>query len=128
MQDRNAAAAYRRALAKRGETVILQRISGQAPNVFTFSAEVTALVENVMDDRSAVARTGYEMSEPGAITQSGRFFIVMADDLAKKRFPLPLQKNDRIVIKATSERLNIERVDAGKRRVAGAIELFASGV
>ena len=53
--------------------------------------------------------------------------IVMAGDLASKRFPLPLKKNDKIILES-GEELNVIEVDANKRAVAGAIELKASGV
>ena len=52
----------------------------------------------------------------------------MATDLANARFPLPVRKNDRIIIVDTGDELNVVDVDGFKRAVAGAIERKAAGV
>ncbi len=52
----------------------------------------------------------------------------MIEDLAQARFPLPVQKNDNIILSSTGEKLNVTRVDMQKRAFAGAIELAAAGV
>ncbi|MEJ0093403.1 MAG: hypothetical protein WDN46_08190 [Methylocella sp.] len=124
----SAQAAHRRGIAQRGEEVIFQRISGVAPRTVTFSAVVSAMVANYQPDGQDPARAGYGASQPGSITQGDRQVIVMIEDLAQARFPLPVQKNDNIILSSTGEKLNVTRVDMQKRAFAGAIELGAAGV
>ena len=89
------------------------------------SATVTALVRNYLQDGSAASQAGVSASAPGAVTLGDRFFLVMADELAAKSFPLPLRKGDKLSHADTGEILTIARVDAGKRAIAGAIEGYA---
>lgn len=122
----NAAAMHRRAIAKTGQTIELQRITGAAPHTSLVTAEVTATVRNVDADTTSPSRDGYSSSQLGGITQGAREIIVLADDLAAANFPLPVRKNDRVIL-ASGIRLNVIQVDAEKRAIAGAIELLASG-
>jgi hypothetical protein len=126
--DPNAQAAYRRARDKVGIEVTFVRQFGAAPKAKTFSAKVTAVVRNYTPDGASVGRTDSSSSKQGAITQGDREIIVLAEDLATKRFPLPVKKNDKVVLVDTGEQLNIVAVDALKRAMAGAIECKASGV
>ncbi|QXX74241.1 hypothetical protein [Methylovirgula sp. HY1] len=126
--DPSAEAGHRRAFAKRGIRITVERISGMSPATVSFFAEVTALVQNYTPDGAAASRTGYGAGAPGGISQGDRTIIVMATDLAERRFPLPLAKNDRITLVTTGERLNVVKVDPDKRAMAGAIELTAAGV
>lgn len=132
--DPNALAGYRRAFLKRGQTVLVRRVSGAAPNSATFDARVTAIVMDY------VPKSPVDNLQPeGAVTLGSRNVIVIADDLAQANFPLPVIKNDKIVInaveaqlgggsKAGDEELNIINVDPNKRGVAGAIDIVAEGV
>lgn len=122
-------AAYGRAFARTGIAVEIKRITGFAPNPTAINtASVQAIVRDYQPDTSQVAEMGMAATKMGAITESDRLVIVMATDLANQRFPLPLRKNDKVVILSTGDELNIVDVDAYKRAAAGAIELKAAGV
>ena len=126
--DPGAAAGYERAIARRGRSVTIQRVNGVAPRTAMVSATVTALVQDDSDDVRETSRTGYGSSEPGSISQGQRMIIVLARDLVAQRFPLPLQKNDKVILSGSTEKLNVNDVDDEKRRFGGAIEIKASGV
>jgi hypothetical protein len=119
--------AYRRSIQRTGELVTFRRISGTAPRTVSFEAEVSANVQSYSPDTVEPSEAGYPSSQLGGITQSDRKVIVIAEDLAAKRFPLPPQKNDKIVL-ANGEVLNVTGVDEHKRQLAGAIELTAAGI
>lgn len=131
----NAVAAYRRAIAARGDQrVIVRRISGAAPNTARTDAKVGAIVMDYLPKTPVGGDAA-----AAAITLGARTVIVIAADLRAARFPLPLLKNDKIVLNpdaaqlgngtaAGDEELNIMSVDANKRGVAGAIEIAAEGV
>lgn len=124
-------AAYARAFARLGVavSVTFKRATGFAPGaVTTQTATVMAVVRDYNPDTTSVAQTGYAATKIGAITEGDRVIIVMATDLANAAFPLPLKKNDKIIIVDTGDELNIVDVDAYKRAAAGAIELKAAGV
>ena len=122
-------AAYERALLKTGVQIIVKRVTGFAPNpTATVSATVMASVKDYQPDTTAPAQEGYAATKVGAITQGDRQVIVMATDLAAQRFPLPIKKNDRIILVDSGDELNVVAVDAGKRNNAGAIELKAASV
>jgi hypothetical protein len=124
----SAVAAYRRAIAARGEDIVVERISGQSPNTVSFTASVQGIVMDATPDTLAPRRTGIPSGDPGGMMQTDRMVILIASDLAEKRFPLPLRKNDRITLSSTGEKTNITAVDAGKRRLAGAIEAKVAGI
>lgn len=127
--DPNMVAAYGRALARAGLQVTIKRVTGFAPNpVVELSVTVQAIVRDYQPDTSEPSEMGYAPSKVGGITQGDRLVIVMASDLATARFPLPLMKNDKIIIVSTGDELNVVDVDAFKRVAAGAIELKAAGV
>jgi hypothetical protein len=119
--------AWRRAMARRGRMVRIQRLNGAAPRAATFSADVLAIVMGDEDDVRASARTGFDASKPGAITENLRTVSVLEDDLIAKRFPLPLRKGDRVVLIGKPDKLTVENVDDEKGRIGGVIELKASG-
>jgi hypothetical protein len=127
--DPSAVAAYRTALAVAGVAVTVQRVAGVTPNVTTFAAAaVTAVVRLVVSDANAVSHAGLSASMMGAIDQADRLVILLADDLAVAGFPLPVANGDQIVLPESTEILNVTRVDPYKRALAGAIELYATGV
>src|ERR1700676_1342592 len=124
-------AAYRRAFARLGLaiSVTFKRETGFAPNpVTTVTANVTAIVRDYAPDPTSPRQEGYPSTRMGAITEGDRMVIVMASDLQAAGFPLPIRKNDRVVIVDTGDELNIVDVDAYKRATAGAIELKAASV
>ncbi len=123
----NAAAGYRRALAKRGIPVTVTRINGVSPNAVTVTAQVSAVVIDYTPDTTTVEQTGYSASKVGALTQGDRLVILMGDDLQAQGFPLPMRKHDRITL-PTQDVLDVVEVDPFKRGVAGAIELKAAGI
>jgi hypothetical protein len=140
--DPAAVAAYRRALARRGRWVIIRRVSGQAPAATTTDAVVLAIVDDYVTEASVMP-----VKREGSITQGGRKVIVLADDLSAQRFPLPIVKNDKMILLDDqqsfqgqkprvvpggktvweADALNLENPDPSKRAVAGAIELLAVG-
>jgi hypothetical protein len=143
MIDDNAAAGYERAIDRRGKPVIVVRESGVAPNVQVFKAAIRAIVTDYKPE-SPIGETKPE----GAITEGARSVIVLAHHLREKKFPLPLQKNDKVILldeeqtdpsqKAEAqpdgtalyqiETLNVMSADPYTRAIAGAIELMAEGV
>lgn len=134
MVDQNALAGYRRALARAGgQTITFRRVSGQAPNVATFDATVTAIFRDYVPTTPVGAST-----RNAAITEGLHEFIVLECDLVDARFPVPLRKNDRILLgyddgswsgfPEPGVLFNITEVDYGKRIFAGAIEGRAVGV
>jgi alkylhydroperoxidase/carboxymuconolactone decarboxylase family protein YurZ len=128
MVDRAMEAAYRRGLARKGELVTVKRLSGTAPRTVFFSAEnILAAVENYTPDTAQPSESGYGASQPGGLPETDRRLIFMASDLAKARFPLPLQKHDKIVL-ANGELLDVTGVDDHQRQLAGAIVVTAAGV
>jgi hypothetical protein len=125
MIDTNALEGYRRAIARRGESVTFQRITGQAPNVTVLPAGGGATVQAIVTHYQPTSPIG-GFAGPDAITEGDRSIIVLSDDLTAAGFPLPLQKNDKVVVQG--ELMNIERVDPSTRGIAGAWELVALGV
>lgn len=126
--DPSAQAFTRLGIYRVGIPVTFERVVGYAPNATTIAAAVTAVARKYQLDTVTVAETGISASKPGAIRQGDREVLVMADDLAAAGFPLPVLKSDRIVVTATGDTLNILKVDAYKRAMAGCIEIEASGV
>jgi hypothetical protein len=122
--DPNAIQAYRRAIARRGESVTFQRITGQAPNVTILpppnGATVQAIVMNYQVQPDVM-----RVDPEGGVTLGDRQIIVLADDLTAAGFPLPLRKNDKAIVQG--EVLNVETLDPSKRGIAGAIEVHAKG-
>jgi hypothetical protein len=127
MVDAAMQAAYRNAIGLTGELVTFQRISGTAPRTVMFSAQVMANVQAYTPDTVEPSEAGYSSAQPGGITQTDRKVIFIAEDLAAKRFPLPVQKNDKIAL-ANGEKLNVTGVDAHQKQVAGAIVVTAAGI
>lgn len=125
--DPAAVRAYEDALARVGRLVTIQRISGTAPRTVIFSASVRAVVSGMGDATQPPSRTGYGESGVGAVTQTSRTAILLGCELVDARFPLPVRKNDKLLLDG-GDKLNVIAVDAEKRSVAGAIELTLAGV
>jgi hypothetical protein len=129
VSDRNVVASYRRAIARAGVAVSFERYAGQPPNrVLAFSSNVSAIVRDYAPDGASVDRTGYGPGRVGAITEGDRMVIVLAADLAAQKFPLPIEKHDKVRRLDNGDLLDITEVDPFKRAIAGAIELKAAGV
>lgn len=126
--NNNMQAAHRRAINTFGQSITVQRLSGEAPNVTAVSAVVQAIVKTATPDTTAPGEQGYSSSALGGITQTDRMILVMATDLANASFPVPVQKNDKVILSTTGEKLDVTRVDGEKRSQAGAIELWAAAV
>ncbi len=142
MTNPNAVAGYKRAMAIRGRWVILRRVTGQAPNAATFDATVNAIVTDYKTEAPVMA-----VKREGAITQGGRNIIILTDDLTAARFPLPVKKNDKLILLEDQaqgagqvaivladgrtvyegDQLNVTDPDPSKRRVAGAEDFMAVG-
>lgn len=124
--DQNILAGYRRAIERRGQPVIVRRINGDAPNAASFDARVHAIVMDY------VPKTPVADEKPeGGITLGGRNVIVLEGDLRDKRFPLPVIKNDKVILlgrDGAGEELNIIELDPNRRRIAGAVDIVAEGV
>jgi len=128
MIDPGAQALTASGVRRSGVSVAFQRRTGFAPNVVVVAANVIAIIQTVQADSSAPDEGSMPASKTGSIKEDQRFVIVMAADLTNAGFPLPLRANDKIVVTDTGELLNIDRIDAYKRAMAGAIEIYASGV
>jgi hypothetical protein len=126
IRDRVIMAAYSRAIARRPEQVTIERLTGDAPNVTSQSANVAAVVRNVSADST---NEGVEGSvSPGGIPQNGVEIIVLAADLEATSFPMPVEEYDRVTLSSTGARLTVVNVDTHARALAGAIVLRAAGV
>ncbi len=126
--DPGIVAGYRRAMVRRGFAATIQRINGEAPRTALVSAEAIPVV--VLDERAdptAGTGTGYGSGDVGGLPQQSRTMLVMVADLEAARFPLPLAKNDRVLLTESGELLNITDVDAEKRALGGCIELKVAG-
>ena len=119
--------AHLRQIAKRGVPITFRRVSGSAPTTTVIEKKVNAVVSTMSPDYMSTSQTGYSSSQTGAMEQNARRIIVMASDLRGAGFPLPIRKNDGVILD-TGERLNITSVDAETRAVAGAIDVIAAGV
>lgn len=126
LPDQNARAAYRRALSRAGQSVTVQRWTGQAPNRTVTQATVKAFVRDYTANSGAVGRTDFGESKQGAITQTERHVILLGEDLYEQSFPLPVAKDDKVVVQG--ETMNVDMVDPNTRVFAGAIDLTVSGV
>lgn len=126
--NRSAENFTRRGILKVGVPVTFQRLTGYAPNVTLVEAVVTAKVTNVTADTAAETDAGISSSETGNISQDDRLILVMAADLAAAGFSLPVAKGDKVIIDGVAaDDLTVIRVDAYKRAMAGAIEVFVAG-
>jgi hypothetical protein len=143
MIDDSAVAGYERGIERRGKPVLVVRESGIAPSVEVFKAQVKAIVTDYKPE-SPIGETKPE----GGITMGARSVIVLAHHLREKKFPLPLQKNDKVILLDEEqtdpsqqaeaqqdgttlyqiETLNVASTDPYTRAIAGAIELMAEGV
>ena len=128
MADQNAIAAYRRMLARTGQAVTFRRVKGQAPNVTYQDAKVPALFRAYQP--TIPIGTAVHSAD---ISEGLRQFIVLDADLVTAGFPVPVQKNDKILVgdpaqPAQVEAYNITEVDYGTRVFAGAVEGKAVGV
>ncbi len=116
-----------RAMMKRGESIVISRYPFTTPTT-AISASINAIIRNYAPDSGAASRQGYGSGDLGGVTQGDRSIIVMVADLQAQAWPLPVQKDDKILILSNNELCNVTRVDASKRAIAGAIELEAAGV
>jgi hypothetical protein len=122
MTDASAQAGLRTMIAAIGQIVTFQRIIGVAPKVTVISVSIGARVRGYAPETMQVAETGYASSQGGAISQTDRKVVVVADDLAAAGFPMPPRKNDKIIL-ADGTKGNVTQVDAHKRSFTGGIEL-----
>lgn len=101
---------YRDMMEEVGENVFVRRYFGTGVNRNKFEVKVLARI------------VGYSPQElVGTIVQGDQKLIVLVDDLEIYQFPLPLIKNDKVVVRG--KELNIEAVDGNTRRIDG--ELIA---
>lgn len=121
--DANALAGYRRAIARRGQWVIVRRIAGDAPSAATFDACVRAIVMDYVPKEPVS-----DLKPEGGVTLGARNIILIEKDLRDKHFPLPVGKNDKVVLLGADEELNIMALDPNRRGIAGAVDIVAQGV
>ena len=126
--DPGLASSSMRAIRRVGQSVTFERITGFAPNVATISVTVLAAFRGKAPDTVEPRASGYGASQPGGLSETERELLVMVSDLTAVGFPLPLQRGDKITIASTGERLSVLRFDAGRRAIAGVIEITAAGV
>ena len=127
MVDLSAQSALRNMIAQIGESVTFQRIVGFAPNVTITQVTINARVRGYGPDRTAPSQEGYSASQEGAITQTDRIVIVVAADLAAAGFPMPVKKNDKVIL-ADGTKANVELVDPHQRSTSGGIVMRVSEV
>ena len=127
MVDVSAQSALRNMIAQIGESVTFQRISGVAPNATVLSVEIMARVRGYSPESAEVSQTGYAAAQAGSITQTDRKVIVVAADLAAAGFPLPVLKNDKVIL-ADNTKSNVTMIDAHKRSFSGGIELTVAEI
>lgn len=119
-------AVARRAIARRAQTVTIERLSGVAPNVTSVSATVIASVTEV---KAAPGFTDLDGKVPrGNVPQSRFEIVLLAPDLEAASFPMPPAKFDRVTLSSTGTKLTVDEVDAHKGAVGGLIYLCATGV
>lgn len=121
MSDPVIVAAYRANMGYRGQPVTFRRVTGEAPIISTFDAIVTAIVKSYVPTSATGA-----FAHDADVSRGNRMVIVLSDDLADKRFPLPVVKNDKIFV--GDNEFTVISVDANKRYPAGALEIEALGV
>jgi hypothetical protein len=104
-------ASYREALAVVGETVTVRRYTGIGPGRVWFEADALARVSD------------YEPHElVGSVQQGDRKVIILAQDLERKQFPLPVTTNDRLLVRG--KELAIMLCDDSSRRVGGVLVAY----
>jgi hypothetical protein len=128
MINPSAAAFLEQAIEETGVEITLTRVFGFAPTASTFSVNLKAKVALVQPDAGAAAREHVEMSAPGAVTENSRVVILAERHLRGTRFPLPIQKGDKVLLPATSELFDVARVDPYLRAIAGGVTLTVTGV
>jgi hypothetical protein len=130
MSDAAISATYRRAFARVAKALVtFQRVTGFPPNAVTTSfGPINAVVRDYVPDITAVNETGFAASRLGSITQGDHQVIVLASDLRKIGFPLPVKKNDKILLALTGELINVTSADPFKRELGDAIDIVATGV
>ena len=101
---------YRRFFDDRGENVLIRRYYGIGNNRSKFEVEVKARVFDYAPQELI-----------GTIIQGDVKALVLVEDLENKQFPVPILKNDKVIIQG--KELNIEAVDRNTRKVMG--ELMA---
>jgi len=127
MTDVSAQAALRNMIFSIGEMVTFQRVNGVAPSVIIIQASLMARVRGYNPETNEVSETGYASSQSGSITQTDRKVVVVSDDLAAAGFPLPVQKNDKVIL-GDGTKSNVTEVDAHKRSFSGGIEITVAEI
>ena len=128
MIDPGLSASSRRAIQRVGQSVTFERIVGFAPHAAILNVTVIAAIRGKAPDTAEPRASGYGASQPGGLSETERELLVTVSDLVAAGFPLPLQRGDKIIVTATGERLGILRLDAGRRLIAGVIEVTAAGI
>ena len=128
MTNQSARAFWREAIDRVGVPILLTRVMGYAPATQTFSVNLRARVALATSDSSAPAQQGLSAGGAGAVTETDRTAIVMAQELLRSRFPLPVQKGDLVTLPETSEQFTVTLVDPYTLAIAGAIKLTIAGV
>lgn len=128
MTNQSARAFWREAIDRVGVPILLTRVMGYAPATQTFSVNLRARVALATSDSSAPAQQGLSAGGAGAVTETDRTAIVMAQELSRSRFPLPVQKGDLVTLPETSEQFTVTLVDPYTLAIAGAIKLTIAGV
>ena len=101
---------YKNDMLEVGEEIIIRRYFGVGMNRNKFEVKVLARVMSY-DPQELI----------GTIIQGDQKLIVLVDDLETYQFPLPLIRNDKVVVRG--KEINIESVDGNTRRILG--ELIA---
>lgn len=101
---------YRRAFDSYGEEVLIRRYFGTGASRSKFEVKVRARISSY---------TPQELV--GTIIQGDEKVIVLVEELKVRQFPLPLVRNDKVVLEGRE--LNIEAPDMNTRKIGN--ELIA---
>ncbi len=124
----SARAFWRHAINQVGVPLTLARAIGYAPNLTTFSVSLRAKVALAAPDSTAPSQEGLGSSGADAVTENDRTVTVMAEELFRSRFPMPVQKGDLVTLPETLEQYTVTRVDPYALAIAGVIRLTITGV
>lgn len=98
---------FAREVEQRGEVVVVRRLSPPT------TARARAIV------------TGYAPDEvTGGVNQGDRKIILLHSDLVAAGFPVPVRRNDKIVLLRPDRLLNVEEVDDSTFRDAGELSVY----
>lgn len=123
MANATAVAAYVHARQVCGQDVTFKRVTGNAPSASTATATVRAVVKDYVP---STPRDLGSFAREGGVSQHMRTIIVLESALNTAGFPIPVKKNDRVIVKG--ETWNVVEADLNSRDYGGAYVLKAENI